>query len=162
MVGAELYGIASEMRVVRFPELKKGGDVSDLIEQRRREGLDDRAIRAELAERFRHAPAWEPPRATSATEEWPEPVSLPEGLSPVADFDADLLPAKIAPWVNDISERMQCPPDYVAVTALVALGSVLGRKIGIAPQKNTDWFEVAEPMGLLCGSTRPHEDTGNR
>jgi hypothetical protein len=53
-----------------------------------------------------------------------------------------LLPAKIAPWVCDISERMQCPPDYIAAAALSGLGAVLGRKIGVAPEQQTDWFEV--------------------
>ena len=35
VVGAALNGVASEIRVVRFPELPAKGDVSDLIEQRR-------------------------------------------------------------------------------------------------------------------------------
>lgn len=84
-------------------------------------------------------------------DEWPEPTRLPEGLSPVDPLDTALLPAAIAPWVCDISERMQCPPDYVAVAALVALGSVLGRKIGVAPETRTDWFEVASLWGCCVG-----------
>ena len=88
-----------------------------------------------------------------AADEWPEPLSLPEGLSPVASLDMALLPAKIAPWVCDISERMQCPPDYVGSTALTALGSVLGRRIGIAPDRQTDWFEV--PNLWQCAVGRP-------
>jgi hypothetical protein len=56
--------------------------------------------------------------------DWLEPVSLPEGLSPVASLDIALLPTALAPWVCDISERMQTPPDYVGVAALTALGSV--------------------------------------
>jgi hypothetical protein len=75
-----------------------------------------------------------------ANEDWPKPTPLPEGLSPVDDLDPALLPEAIGPWVFDISDRMQCPPDYPAVAALVALGSVLGRKIGIRPQK--------KPIGL--------------
>ena len=64
-----------------------------------------------------------------------------------------LLPKAIAPWVCDISERMQCPPDYVGSTALTALGSVLGRRIGIAPDQQTDWFEV--PNLWQCAVGRP-------
>ena len=56
MVGAALHGIASEIRVVRFPELQKDGDVSDLIEQRRKEGLDDKQSAKELTERFAMRP----------------------------------------------------------------------------------------------------------
>src|SRR5512132_512197 len=51
------------------------------------------------------------------------------------------------------SERMQCPPDYVGSTALTALGSVLGRRIGIAPDRQTDWFEV--PNLWQCAVGRP-------
>ena len=39
VVGAALNGVASEIRVVRFPELPAKGDVSDFIEQRRKDGL---------------------------------------------------------------------------------------------------------------------------
>jgi DNA primase len=154
IVGAGLEGAAPEVRIVRFPELPEGSDVSDWIERKREDGLDDAVIVKELTERLSEAPKWEPrsqARTTSGTEEWPEPVSLPEGLSPVAVLDPALLPEAIRPWVCDISERMQCPPDYVGVAALVALGSVLGRKVGIRPQRKTDWFEVANLWGCVVG-----------
>ena len=48
VVGAALNGVASEIRVVRFPELPAKGDVSDFIELRRKDGLDDKAIEREL------------------------------------------------------------------------------------------------------------------
>ena len=152
VVGAALSGIASEIRVARFPELAAGADVSDFIEQQMKDGLDSVAIKRALAERFRDAPEWEATRPTaSVSDKWPKPVPLPEGLSPVAALDTALLPTAIAPWVSDISERMQCPPDYVGTTALVALGSVLGRKIGIAPEQQTDWFEVANLWSCCVG-----------
>jgi putative DNA primase/helicase len=46
---------------------------------------------------------------------------------------------------------MQCPPDFVAVPAIVALGAVLGRKIGIRPQRKTDWIEVPNLWGCIVG-----------
>ena len=85
------------------------------------------------------------------TLSWPDPVPLPEGLSPVQPFDGALLPDKVAPWVLDISERLQCPPDYVAIAAMVALGAVLGRKIGVKPQRKTDWYEVPNLWGCAVG-----------
>jgi putative DNA primase/helicase len=60
VVGAALNGVASEIRVVRFPELPAKGDVSDFIEQRRKDGLEDKAIERELRLRFCAAPAWAP------------------------------------------------------------------------------------------------------
>ena len=53
VVGAALDGVASEIRVARFQELDAKGDVSDLIEIRRKEGLDDKAIERELRLRLR-------------------------------------------------------------------------------------------------------------
>jgi hypothetical protein len=82
---------------------------------------------------------------------WNDPVDLPSGLKPVAAFDPEFLPRNIAPWVCDISDRMQCPPDFVAVSAVTALGSAVGRKVGIRPQQQTDWLEVPNFWGCIVG-----------
>jgi hypothetical protein len=86
-----------------------------------------------------------------AEPSWSEPAPLPDGLLPVASFDTDFLPASIAPWVVDIADLMQCPPDFVAIPAIVALASVIGRKIAIRPQRNTDWTEVGNLWGAIVG-----------
>lgn len=83
--------------------------------------------------------------------EWPKPKALPSNLAKVAQFDTEFLPPKLAPWVADISERLQCPPDYVAVTVLTALGSLIGRRVGIKPQQKTDWIEVPNVWGMFIG-----------
>lgn len=82
---------------------------------------------------------------------WLEPKPIPKGLAPVAPFDADFLPARIAPWVADIAERMQCPPDFVAIPALIALGATLGRKVAVRPKQRSDWFEVPNLWGCIIG-----------
>jgi 5S rRNA maturation endonuclease (ribonuclease M5) len=104
VVGAALNGTASEIKVVRFAELaEKGADVSDFIEQRRKDGIDSSGIKRELAKGFSEAPTWEPTATEPTTShnvtevEWPEPTSIPEGLSPVAAFDTDFLPGKLVP-----------------------------------------------------------------
>jgi Protein of unknown function (DUF3987) len=83
--------------------------------------------------------------------EWPKPKALPGKLAKVAQFDIEFLPPSIAPWVADISERLQCPSDYVAVAALTALGSLIGRRVGIKPQQKTDWIEVPNIWGAFIG-----------
>ena len=83
--------------------------------------------------------------------EWPQPRPLPDGLLRVAPFDMAFLPEAVAPWVADISDRMQCPPDYVAIPAMVAMGSLIGRKVGVRPQAHTDWLEVANLWGCIVG-----------
>src|SRR5438067_12459903 len=83
--------------------------------------------------------------------DWPAPKELPSKLARVAQFDIEFLPPSIAPWVADISERLQCPPDFVAITAFTALGSLIGRRVGIKPQQKTDWIEVPNIWGAFIG-----------
>jgi hypothetical protein len=82
---------------------------------------------------------------------WSDPKPLPNGLLPVKLFEFDFIPTTLAPWVQDISERMQCPPDFVGVSAVTALGAVAGRKVAIRPQRYTDWFEVPNFWGAIIG-----------
>lgn len=87
----------------------------------------------------------------TTTALWPEPRPLPSSLPPVAPFEAELVPGALRPWIMDIADRMQCPADYVAVSAIVAAGAVIGRKVGIRPQQHTDWIEVPNLWGCVVG-----------
>jgi putative DNA primase/helicase len=80
-----------------------------------------------------------------------EPAPLPDDLLTVATFDYDLLPSTLQPWIKDICDRMQCPPDFVAVAVMTALGSVVGRKVGIRPQGLTDWTVTPNMWALAVG-----------
>jgi hypothetical protein len=91
------------------------------------------------------------PAKSSSQQAWREPKPLPDGMPPVDELDLATLPESIAPWVGDISERLQCPPDYVAVAAITALGSLIGRRIGIKPQSKTDWVEIPNIWGMFIG-----------
>ena len=82
---------------------------------------------------------------------WPEPKSLPNGLAPVEPFSSEFMPDALAPWIDDIANRLQCPPDYVGVTVLTASGSVIGRRIAIRPQTKTDWGEIPNVWGMFIG-----------
>jgi hypothetical protein len=84
-------------------------------------------------------------------EPWGEPLPIPSALLPVEPFDVALLPAALGPWVADIAERMQCPPDFSAVGALVALSSVIGRKACIAPKRRDDWRVIPNLWGVVVG-----------
>ena len=91
-----------------------------------------------------------------AIDEVTKPIPLPKSLAPVDTFDCSLLPAGFDRWATDVSERMQCPIDYAAVTTMVALGAVIGKKIGIRPKALDDGFEVIPNCwGMLIG--RPSE-----
>ena len=83
--------------------------------------------------------------------QWSAPKPLPSGLLPVPQFDLAYLPEAVGPWVADIAYRMQCPLEFVAVPAIVALGSALGRKVAIRPQRRTDWLEAPNLWGCIIG-----------
>src|SRR3546814_20482574 len=80
-----------------------------------------------------------------------DPRPLPGGLLAVAEFDSALLPAPLRSWVDDVAERMQTPADFVGVSAMVAAGSVVGRKVGIRPMRNDDWQEVPNLWSCIIG-----------
>jgi hypothetical protein len=103
----------------------------------------------EIFEKVRREEAAKHQAETEA--DWPEPKPLPNGLAPVEPFSSDFLPDALAPWVDDIATRLQCPPDYVAVAALTSLGAVIGRRVGIKPQAKTDWVEIPNVWGCFIG-----------
>lgn len=84
-------------------------------------------------------------------EPWPDPLPLPNGLPAVLPFDFDLLPRALHAWIKDISDRMQCPPDYCATTAMIVAGSLIGRKVGIRPKRHDDWVVVCNLYGANIG-----------
>ena len=83
---------------------------------------------------------------------WPDPESLEHALLPVPAFEPrTMLPPSLAPWVVDIAERMQCPPDFIAVAALVVAATVIGRQLTIRPKRQDDWTVVPNLWGLVVG-----------
>ncbi|HET9923502.1 MAG TPA: DUF3987 domain-containing protein, partial [Methylomirabilota bacterium] len=91
--------------------------------------------------------ATEAPRGAS----WPELQPVPRARPPVPAVNLTLLPDALAPWVADVAERVQCPPDFVAVGVLVAAAAVIGRKVAIRPKRQDDWAVVPNLWGLAVG-----------
>ena len=80
----------------------------------------------------------------------PEPLpSLPD----VLPFDYSYLPDALRGYVKDISERMQCPPDFAAVGVLVMMGSIIGRKVSIRPKRKDDWTVILNLWGAVVGNS---------
>jgi hypothetical protein len=88
-------------------------------------------------------------RGRDAEEVWEEPAPMPEGLPAVAAFDTMMLPDPLRPWIEDICERMQIPPDFLAAGAVVVISSLVGRKFGIHPKRWDDWVVVPNVWGAL-------------
>ena len=78
----------------------------------------------------------------------PEPLP---NLPAVSPFDYGYMPDAVRNFVRDISERMQCPPDFAAVGVYVMLATALGRKIGIRPMRQNDWTVIPNLWGAVVG-----------
>ncbi len=71
-----------------------------------------------------------------------QPQKLPPALRPVPALDENFLPDALRDAVIDLADRLQCPPDYLAVAMLSAAGAVVGNKFGIFPYANDESWEV--------------------
>jgi hypothetical protein len=81
---------------------------------------------------------------------WPELTTITPRLRPVPAFNESLFPPALRPALRDVAHRMQCPPDWLAVAWLVALGAVVGNRCGIRPkQLDTAWLEVPNLWGAI-------------
>ncbi|MCL7751063.1 DUF3987 domain-containing protein [Guyparkeria hydrothermalis] len=91
------------------------------------------------------AVAWNP------LDSWPRIKTLKSNHPPVQSFDFALLPDAFRPWVADAAERIQCPPDFIAVAIMVAASSVIGRKRTIQPKRRDDWRVTPNLWGAIVG-----------
>ncbi|PKH88270.1 YfjI family protein [Colwellia sp. Bg11-28] len=86
---------------------------------------------------------------TSNTVSPTRTIPLPSGKPAVMPFDYSLLPPQIADFVHDTVQRQQCPPDFVAVSALSALAAVLGNKVWIYPKQFDNWKIIPNVWAIL-------------
>lgn len=89
--------------------------------------------------------------ASKLDETWPDPFPLPTELPKVNPFPPEILPDSLRPWLDDIAERLQCPPEFPAIGAMVSLAALVGRKVGIRPKRQDDWLVVPNLWGVIVG-----------
>ena len=82
---------------------------------------------------------------------WPEPSPLPDALSPVKAFNYAMLPDGLRQWVDDIALRMQCPPDFAAVGAIIAASALIGARALVQPKAQDDWRVTPNLWGVVVG-----------
>lgn len=87
--------------------------------------------------------------ATSTPLLDPQPIAA--GLPAVAQLLPQMLPAALAKYVFDVADRTQCPPDFVAVGALVACATLIGNRVRILPKQFDNWMVVPNLWGAVIG-----------
>lgn len=80
-----------------------------------------------------------------------KPEPLPSGLPTAMPFDPELLPESLRGYVRDAAERMQGPPDFIAVALIVAIAGVIGCKYSIHPKQRDDWRVPASQWAAIIG-----------
>jgi hypothetical protein len=96
------------------------------------------------------APGERGPNVVDHTK-WDAPLALPALLPDVPKMTEDMIPHGVRPWITDITDRVQCPLEYVSVSAVVALATAVGRKVGIYPKHFDDWLVIPNLWGMLIG-----------
>ena len=142
-VAGILHALGCKVKIVVLPGLPKGGGIANFIADR--DSRDDDDLRRMVEAIADETPSWQPAQAGDET------VAETEGLLPVPAFDPELLPREIRDWIVDISERAQCPAEYPAVGAMIALASVVGRKVAIRPKRRDDWQVTPNLWGGIIG-----------
>jgi hypothetical protein len=80
-------------------------------------------------------------------EAWPEPRPIQIALQPVESLLVEIIPEPFREWLTDIANRMQCPLDFVAVSAIIEAGAVIGAGCGIHPKRYDDWRVIPNLWG---------------
>jgi hypothetical protein len=84
-------------------------------------------------------------------ESWPQPQPIANALPAVEKLAPCLLPSPLAEWMCDVAERMQCPIDFIAVTTLVAIASLIGAGCAIRPKQRDNWQVIPNLWGGIVG-----------
>lgn len=80
---------------------------------------------------------------------WPEWQILPPARPSVPSLPPEMVPGPLREWLVDAAELACVPLENIAVPALVALSSVVGRSVGIKPEKLTDWTVTPNLWGAV-------------
>jgi len=155
-----------DIKILRFNELQKGSDIVDWLQ-----GWIDNwdgymAIDESLHQSLREKLQEKLKKVEPIPEEWNLAVLAGSGVAcfdnkkpneiktktpPVPILTDDLIPEPFRLWLADVSHRMQTPPDFSTISALVITGSVIGSGCSIKPKAKDDWEVIPNLWGACIG-----------
>lgn len=83
--------------------------------------------------------------------QWKEPTEIKSLLPTVPILDKSLIPEPYRDWLSDVSHRMQTPADFIAVSAIVVTGSIIGSGCSIRPKAKDNWEVIPNVWGACIG-----------
>jgi len=142
-IAVGLHEIVKSVKVVMLSGLSEKEDVSDYLD---RNTIDNFKSEVERAQEW--SPSENPP---DSDPEWPDPQPIKTELLSVEPLPLEILPEAFRPWIQDVSHRMQCRPDFVAMAAITLTGSIIGTRCGIRPKQHDDWLVPPNLWGGAVG-----------
>ena len=143
-----------------IPDGERNSTLASLAGTMRRRGMSQEAIEAAL--QTENTARCNPPLSADEVSkiagsvaryppesEDPWPDAVPINYTPVEPFDLHILPESLRPLVEDVSERMQTPPDFAAAAGLVALAGCVNRRALVRPKQSDFSWEL--PLNLWGG-----------
>ncbi len=156
-------GKADGIQIVQLNGIPEKGDLSDWLDAAGVMDDFDRLLAgnrmigarvidvAELARLAGEGDQQEEPSTsdeTGSVDLWPDRLELP-GARSVPTMTPEMIPPALATWLTDIAETVKIPLEMVTAPAIVGIGSIIGRHIGIKPWKFTNFVTVPNPWGLV-------------
>lgn len=77
---------------------------------------------------------------------------LPVAETFVPKLDPAMLPEPWRTWLEDISDRLQCPLEYPTVAALIGAAALIGNRVRVRPKNHDPWMPVPNLWGAIVGS----------
>lgn len=81
-----------------------------------------------------------------------QPRPLPEYKLRVLPFDYNMIPDALVRYIKNTSDRIQCAPDFIAVSVLCSLASLLGNQAVVKPKVKDNWWVYPTLWGMLIGN----------
>ena len=164
----ELMGLESSpvVKLMRLSGLPVGGDVVDWLQSHAPDwdGLQSfpdtetqwvlSEFRAELKKSEPIPHEWNLAilaGSCSSVFDWEKPNEIETKTPAVDGLRPELMPEPFRPWLADVSHRMQTPPDFTAISAIVITGSIIGAGCSIRPKRLDDWEVIPNVWGACIG-----------
>ena len=128
-------------------------NVEEIVRLTQQPLLSDPAVQEQASPAVTPAPLTASVSAVAVPDQgaWPDPTPITTELLPVAPLPLGIIPAPFRPWIQDVTERMQCPPDFVAAAMVVMTSAIIGAGCGIRPKQHDEWQVIPNLWGGVVG-----------
>ena len=148
VISEGLYGVARSIKIVRFTELDKGGDVTDFLKTHSK---DDLIVRQKDAPEFMgsYSKHFKDDEETCSEIEWEEPVLFDQIETP--EIGVDVLPSWLGNYAKAVSRNSQTPFGMAVMMGLSVVATCLQKRFVVSPYGD----DYVEPLSLWTATILP-------